>query len=77
MTDTIHLDRPRVTDNDIGEISITFNGTTVRSYSYDNDRARRLKMVYAREYIEGWCDGHEIGHDAGYDHGHKEASKEQ
>jgi hypothetical protein len=75
MSDTTGLDRPRVTDNDIGEIFITFNGTTVRSYSYENDRARRLKMTYAREYIEGWCDGHEVGHDVGYDHGYEEGKE--
>jgi hypothetical protein len=70
------LEIPRVTDNDSGEISITYKGQQLRSWSYNNDRARRLGMVYAREYIEGWCDGHDAGHDLGYDNGHREASKE-
>lgn len=48
---------PRVTDNDKDEITVTFNGSEVRSYSYANDAERRERMLRAREYVEGWCDG--------------------
>lgn len=49
--------QPRVTDNDAGEISVTFNGKELRVFIYSDDTTRRLKMLAAREYIEGWCDG--------------------
>lgn len=49
--------QPRVTDNDNGEISVTFNGKELRGFIYRDDTTRRLKMLAAREYIEGWCDG--------------------
>lgn len=49
--------QPRVTDNDDGEITVSLNGTELRGWSYRNDAERRQKMVQAREYIEGWCDG--------------------
>lgn len=49
--------QPKVTDNDNGEISVTFNGKELRGFIYSDDQTRRLKMLAAREYIEGWCDG--------------------
>lgn len=49
--------QPRVTDNDAGEISVTFNGAELRGWSYASDAERRTKMLCAREYVEGWCDG--------------------
>jgi hypothetical protein len=55
------LNRPRVTDNDKGAVLVTFQGQQLRGWSYQNDEQRRLKMMYAREYIEGWCDGKEYG----------------
>ena len=57
MTDFKPLQRPRVLDNDRGSVLIYWEGRQVRGYSYQNDEQRRLKMMYAREYIEGWCDG--------------------
>jgi hypothetical protein len=48
---------PRVTDNDNGEIAVTINGCELRGWSYKNDAERRMKMLAAREYIEGWHDG--------------------
>lgn len=47
---------PRLTDNDQGEISVTFGGKELRGWSYSNDAERRQKMLLAREYVEGWCD---------------------
>lgn len=47
---------PRVTDNDHGEISVSFNGIELRGWSYHDDAERRVKMLAAREYVEGWCD---------------------
>ena len=49
--------QPCVTDNDAGEISVIFNGKEMRGWSYANDDERRTKMLLAREYVEGWCDG--------------------
>lgn len=51
--------QPRVTDDDKGEITVTFNGKELRGWSYTSDDMRRSKMLCAREYIEGWCDGRE------------------
>ena len=50
---------PRVTDNDGGEIAVTLNGKEIRGWSYKDDAERRTKMLCAREYVEGWCDGRE------------------
>ena len=49
--------QPRVVDNDAGEILVTFNGSELRGWSYKDDAEQRTKMLAAREYVEGWCDG--------------------
>ena len=49
--------QPRVVDNDSGEITVAFNGKELRGWSYKDDTERRMKMLAAREYVEGWCDG--------------------
>lgn len=49
--------QPRVTDNDEGEITVALAGKELRGWSYKNDDERRTKMLFAREYVEGWCDG--------------------
>lgn len=51
------MEQPRVTDNDAGEITVTLNGEELRGWSYKDDAERRTKMLLAREYVEGWCDG--------------------
>jgi hypothetical protein len=51
--------QPRLIDNDAGEITITLDSKELRGWSYKNDDERRAKMLAAREYIEGWCDGWE------------------
>lgn len=48
---------PKVIDNDAGEISVQFAGEELRGWSYANDSERRQKMLMARDYVEGWCDG--------------------
>lgn len=48
---------PRVVDNDRGVIVVNYNGRQIRGWSYQSDVERRTKMMYAREYVEGWCDG--------------------
>ncbi len=53
------MSNPKVTDNDKGEISVTLDGAELRGWSYENDDQRRVKMLCAREYVEGWCDGRE------------------
>lgn len=50
---------PRLIDFDDGEISVRLDGRELRGWSYKDDAERRMKMFAAREYIEGWCDGHE------------------
>lgn len=49
--------QPRVTDNDSGEISVTHDGKDLRGWNYKDDGERQQKMLQAREYVEGWCDG--------------------
>jgi hypothetical protein len=51
--------QPRVTDNDKDEITVTLDGQELRGWSYASDSERRIKMLAAREYVEGWCDGKE------------------
>lgn len=51
--------QPRVTDDDKGEITVSFGGRELRGWSYASDDERRQKMLQAREYVEGWCDGRE------------------
>lgn len=48
---------PKVTDNDEGEITVSHDGKELRGWSYKDDTERRVKMLCAREYVEGWCDG--------------------
>lgn len=48
---------PRVTDNDNGTIRVTRAGEVLRAYDYEGEADRRHKMLLAREYVEGWCDG--------------------
>jgi hypothetical protein len=49
--------QPRVIDFDDGEISVRLDGKELRGWSYKDDAERRIKMLAAREYVEGWCDG--------------------
>ena len=51
--------QPTVLDNDKGEITVSLEGRELRGWSYSSDGERRQKMLQAREYIEGWCDGRE------------------
>ena len=55
MADT----QPTVIDFDDGEISVRLNDKELRGWSYKEDAERRIKMLCAREYVEGWCDGRE------------------
>lgn len=48
---------PRVRDNDQGEITVTLAERELRGWSYKDDPERRQKMLMAREYVEGYCDG--------------------
>jgi len=57
------ITRPRVTDNGRGAVIVTFDGRQIRAWSYQSDDARRLKMMYAREFIEGWIEGRDHKHD--------------
>lgn len=51
------MQRPKVIDNDKGEISVSFYGKEIRGWSYADDGERRQKMLQAREYVEGWLNG--------------------
>lgn len=62
QTETVKQERdmreqPTVTDFDDGEISVRLNGKELRGWNYKNETERRTKMLCAREYVEGWCDG--------------------
>jgi hypothetical protein len=50
--------RPVVFDNDRGHVLAMLEGRSIRGWSYQNDDERRLKTRLAREYVEGWVDGH-------------------
>jgi hypothetical protein len=45
---------PRVCDNDRDEITVTLDGKEIRGWSYENEAERRVKMLAAREFCEGW-----------------------
>jgi hypothetical protein len=51
------IDQPRVIDFDDGEISVRLGSREIRGWSYASDDERRQRMLQAREYVEGWCDG--------------------
>jgi len=51
--------QPTVIDNDRNEITVSLEGRELRGWSYASDGERRQKMLQAREYVEGWCDGRE------------------
>lgn len=48
---------PKVIDNDRGDIAVEVFGKEVRGWSYKDDAERRVKMVAAHEYAEGWHQG--------------------
>lgn len=50
----------RVTDNDLDEITVTLDGKEIRGWSYSSDRERRVKMLCAREFVEGLYVGREL-----------------
>jgi len=45
---------PRVVDNDRDEITVTLDGKEIRGWSYGDNPERRVKMLLAREFVEGW-----------------------
>lgn len=45
---------PRVVDNDRDEITVTLDGREIRGWSYRSEAERRVKMLCAREFCEGW-----------------------
>lgn len=47
----------RVVDNDRDEIAVMDGETEVRGWSYASEQERRVKMLCAREYVEGWYHG--------------------
>lgn len=49
----------RVKDNDRDEITVTLDGKEIRGWSYKSDDERRLKMLLAREFVEGFYYGKE------------------
>lgn len=51
--------QPTVVDNNKNEITVSLSGKELRGWSYASDAERRQKMLQAREYVEGYCDGQE------------------
>jgi hypothetical protein len=45
---------PRITDNDAGTITATVVGKEIRGWCYRDDAERRIKMLMAHEFAEGW-----------------------
>lgn len=45
---------PRVCDNDRDEITAMMNGREIRVWCYRDEAERRVKMLAAREFCEGW-----------------------
>lgn len=45
---------PRVADNDRDEITVVCGERLLRSYVYDDEAERRIKIGKAREFVEGW-----------------------
>lgn len=45
---------PRITDNDRDEITASLDGKEIRGWSYGNESERRVKMLCAHEFAEGW-----------------------
>lgn len=50
---------PRVVDNDRDEITATLDGKEIRGWSYRSEAERRMKMLCAREFCEGWFQSRE------------------
>lgn len=48
------MSTPKVVDNDIDEITAVLDGRVIRGWSYSNEAERRVKMLAAREFCEGW-----------------------
>jgi hypothetical protein len=44
----------KVVDNDKDEITVMDGDKEIRGWSYANDTERRVKMLCAREFVEGW-----------------------
>lgn len=51
----------RVKDNDRDEITVMDGEKEIRGWSYANDLERRVKMLCAREFVEGWYQATEGG----------------
>lgn len=47
----------KVKDNDRDEIAVMDGDKEVRGWSYANEQERRVKILCAREYVEGWHQG--------------------
>ena len=47
----------RVKDNDRAEITVMDGDKEVRGWSYANYQERHVKMLCAREFVEGWYQG--------------------
>lgn len=62
-----HTPGPRVVDNDRDEIAVTLDGKEIRGWSYNDEAERRMKMLAAREFVEGWYAGREAGAEANAD----------
>ncbi len=63
-TTTVEVLQPRVVDNDRDEITVTLDGKEIRGWSYETETERRVKMLAAREFCEGWRAGRTAGIEA-------------
>lgn len=45
---------PKIIDDDRDEIRAEVGGQSIRSWEYHSEQERRVKMLAAREFAEGW-----------------------
>jgi hypothetical protein len=45
---------PKIIDDDRSQISAEIDGVSVRGWLYRSAEERRVKMLMAREFAEGW-----------------------
>lgn len=70
------VEKLRVKDNDIDEITVTQGGKKLRGWSYANEGERRTKMGRAHEFAEGWYQATKQSQDTTRLHALEEALRE-
>jgi hypothetical protein len=45
---------PEIVDNDVGDINLILHGKSIRSWRYGDDLERKIRMIRAGEFVNGW-----------------------